>query len=207
MKYYLSSYRFGDRIEDLKRLRGSNKKLGHINNARDWVGVDAERALNTQNDEMEFLNSLGFVSEALNLQDYFNKAATLKEKLNSLGAIWVSGGNTFVLRQAMELSGFDKTFPELQARKDFLYSGYSAGICILSESLQPIDQVDDPNNFPYEGLSQAIYTGLGIFKYSFMPHYDSNHPESEAIDLEIKRCIENKWLFKALKDGEVIIIE
>jgi len=207
MKYYLSSYQFGDHIEDLKRMQGLNKKLGHINNARDWTGADVRRALNTQNDEIGFLNSVGFIPEALNLQDYFYKQAALKEKLNSLGAIWVSGGNTFVLRQAMELSGFDNIFPELQARKDFLYGGYSAGICILSESLQPIDQVDDPNNFPYEDISQAIYTGLGIFNYSFMPHYNSIHPESEAIDLEIKRCIENKWLFKALKDGEVIIIE
>jgi len=40
-----------------------------------------------------------------------------------------------------------------------------------------------------------------------MPHYDSDHPESELIEKEIQRCIDKKWLFKALKDGDVIIIE
>lgn len=207
MKYYLSSYKFGDSVQELKRLQPANKKLGHINNARDWVGADPKRAVAHQLKEMAFLDELGFQSEALDLKTYFGKAEALQEKLNSLGAIWVSGGNTFVLRQAMKLSGFDQFFPTLMARKDFLYGGYSAGICVLSDTLKPIDIVDDPNNFPYQEIHQAIYEGLGVFNYSFMPHYDSDHFESEAIGKEIQRCIDNKWLFKALRDGDVLIIE
>lgn len=207
MKYYLSSYKFGDHAEDLKRLQSSNKKLGHINNSRDWVGADPKRALKHQLEEMNFLDSLGFQSEVLDLKDYFDKEKALQEKLNSLGALWVSGGNTFVLRQAMKLSGFDNLFPALNQQKDFLYGGYSAGICILSDTLKPIDRVDDPHNFPYQGIDKVIYEGLGIFNYSFMPHYDSDHPESAAIEKEIQRCIDNKWVFKALRDGDVLIIE
>lgn len=207
MKYYLSSYKFGDNIQDLKRLQPANKKLGHINNSRDWVGADPKRAVAHQFKEMEFLDELGFQSEALDLKMYFGRAKALKEKLDSLGAIWVSGGNTFVLRQAMKLSGFDQLFPTLMAKKNFLYGGYSAGICVLSNTLKPIDIVDEPNNFPYEGIHEAIYEGLGVFDYSFMPHYDSHHFESEVIGKEIQRCIDNKWLFKALRDGDVLIIE
>lgn len=107
----------------------------------------------------------------------------------------------------MRLSGFDNLISALSERKDFLYGGYSAGICILSTTLKPIDIVDDPNNFPYQGIDKVIYEGLGIFNYSFMPHYDSDHPESADIGKEIQRCIDNKWLFKALRDGDVIIIE
>ena len=153
------------------------------------------------------MNELGFEAESLDLKTYFGKEEALAKKLNSLGAIWVSGGNTFVLRQAMRLSGFDKLFSTLSTRKDFLYGGYSAGICILSETLKPIDMVDDPENFPYQGIDKVIYEGLGIFNYSFMPHYDSDHPESVDIGKEIQRCIDNKWLFKALRDGDVIIKE
>ena len=207
MKYYLSSYKFGNQVADLKRLQSDNKKLGHINNSRDWVGADPKRAMKHQLEEMHFLNQLGFESEILDLKTYFGQEKALKEKLASLGALWVSGGNTFTLRQAMKLSGFDQLFPSLVARKDFLYGGYSAGICILSDTLKPIDEVDDPTDFPYQGINEAIYKGLGVFNYSFMPHYDSNHYESEAIGKEIQRCIDNKWLFKALRDGDVIIIE
>ncbi|MEZ5045147.1 MAG: Type 1 glutamine amidotransferase-like domain-containing protein [Saprospiraceae bacterium] len=207
MNYYLSSHKFGNKIEELKNLIPENNKIGHINNSRDWVGADPERAIKHQREEIEFLNKIGFTAEPLDLKEYFNKNEELKSKLNSLGGIWVSGGNTFVLRMAMKISGFDKIFKELIHRKDYFYGGYSAGICILSDSLKSIEIVDDPNNFPYEGISKPIYEGLGVFNYSFMPHYDSDHFESEAIGKEIQRCIDNKWLFKALRDGDVIIIK
>lgn len=207
MKYYLSSFKFGNNINDLERLKPANNKIGHIVNARDAVGYDSKRAQKHQYEEIDFLNSIGFEAEALDLKNYFGKKEKLQQKLTELGAIWVSGGNTFVLRQAMCLSGFDKLFKELLRREGFLYGGYSAGVCILSETLKSIDQVDDPFNFPYNEISKPIYKGLGVFNYSFMPHYNSDHPESADIDMEIKRCIDNKWLFKALRDGEVIIIE
>ena len=131
----------------------------------------------------------------------------MQTRLDTLGAIWISGGNTFVLRQAMRLSGFDELFESLKARQDFLYGGYSAGICVLSDTLKPIDQVDEPYNFPYSGIDEPIYEGLGVFNYSLMPHYDSDHFESQAVEKEIQRCIDKKWLFKALQDGEVLIIK
>jgi len=84
-------------------------------------------------------------------------------------------------------------------------AGYSAGICVLSSSLRYLEIVDDAHNFPFEAIKQPIFEGLGIFSYALLPHYDSDHPESAAIDQEIQKCIDNKWLFKALRDGEVLI--
>ena len=209
MKFYLSSFSFGNQnaIEKLKVMMPKNTIIGHINNSRDYVGKDPKIAQEAQDEEIEFLNDLGFVAESLNLQDYFNKEQLLREKLKAINGLWISGGNTFVLRQAMRLSGFDNIVEELKNKDDFLYAGYSAGICVLSDSLESISQVDDPNNFPYSGCSKTIWEGLGMFNYSFMPYYDSDHFESEEIGKEIQRCIDKKWLFKALKDGEVIIIE
>ena len=154
------------------------------------MGSDIERARKNQQSEIEFLNEIGFEAEALDLKDYFHQEDKLRKKLDDLGALWVAGGNTFVLRMAMNISGFDNIFLDLMKRDDFLYGGYSAGICVLSKSLKSIDMVDDPNNFPYKEISQPIYEGLGVFEYSFMPHYDSDHFESEAVGKEIQRCIE-----------------
>lgn len=207
MKLYLSSYKFGNHTDTLKTMLPAGSHIGHINNARDWTTADPIRRQNYQNEEIEQLNGFGFNAEPLNLQHYFNKQDELAAKLNSLQGLWVSGGNTFVLRQAMHLSGFDNLFNSLADRKDFLWGGYSAGICILCDSLKYIQNVDNPNDFPYTGCTQAIYEGLNVFHYGLLPHYNSDHFESEAIGKEVQMCIHNKWLFKALRDGEVIIID
>src|SRR5690606_19649258 len=102
---------------------------------------------------------------------------------------------------------FDIIFKDLLRRKDFFWGGYSAGICILCDSLKYIDQVDDANNFPYKEINIPIYEGLGVFNYALLPHYRSDHEESELIEKEVERCIKNKWLFKVLKDGEVFIFD
>jgi dipeptidase E len=205
MNYYLSSYRFGDSTDELKKLIPENNKIGYILNAGDGIGNDLEKVNHRVQEEMDFLDELGFHSELLDLKDYFGKKESLKIKLDGLGGLWICGGNTFVLRQAMKLSGFDELFETLQARNDFLYSGYSAGICILSTNLRPIDRVDEPFSFPYEGIDEPIYEGLGLFEHILLPHYDSDHHESADIEKEVQRCIENQWPFKTLRDGEVII--
>jgi dipeptidase E len=131
----------------------------------------------------------------------------LREKLSRLDGVWVSGGNAFVLRQAMKLSSFDSIFNELKLRGGFLYGGYSAGICVLCDSLKYIQHVDQPNDFPYKDCQEIVWDGLNVFHYGLLPHYDSDHFESEAIGKEVQRCIDQKWLFKALRDGEVLIME
>lgn len=207
MKFYLSSYKFGDESDKLKTLLKQGARIGHLNNSRDWIGVNEKNKNEALKEEMEFLENLGFECEHLDLKDYFGLEENLKEKLKNLDGIWVCGGNTFVLRQAMKLSGFDNIFKQLLKKEDFFWGGYSAGICILSDSLKYIEQVDDANNFPYKEITSTIYEGLGLFNFALLPHYRSEHPESEMIEKEVERCIKNKWLFKALKDGEVIIIE
>ncbi|MBO6183616.1 MAG: Type 1 glutamine amidotransferase-like domain-containing protein [Chryseobacterium sp.] len=205
MKFYLSSYKFGNDYTQILNMLPKGAKIGHINNSRDWLGVNEENKQKALKDEMEFLEILGFQCEHLDLKEYFGREKDLKIKLDSLKGIWVCGGNTFVLRQAMRLSGFDNIFKDLQKDENFFWGGYSAGICILCDSLKYIDYVDDANNFPYIGITEPIYEGLGIFDYALLPHYKSDHEESEMIDKEVERCINNKWLFKALKDGEIII--
>lgn len=207
MQFYLSSYKFGNETEKLQQMLSAGSRIGHINNSRDWTTADPVRREAHRDEEIAYLNSIGFIAEDLDLKNYFGREKKLREKLDELNGIWVSGGNTFVLRQAMRLSGFDNIFSALKQRKGFLWGGYSAGICILCDSLKYIENVDDPKDFPYPGITESIYEGLGVFNYGLLPHYDSNHFESEVIGQEVQNCINNKWLFKALRDGEVLIID
>jgi len=206
VKYYLSSYKFGNQLDQFTSLLPAAAQIGHIHNARDFTAANVEQRAFSQQEEIARLQQLGFGAEALDLKDYFYRQAALRDKLNSLHGVWVSG-NTFVLRQAMHISGFDSVIHELAQRDDFLYAGYSAGICVLSKSLQYLHLVDDPTDFPYPNCSQPLWQGLGLLDYALLPHYDSDHPESEAIGRTVTYCIEQKLLFKALRDGEVLVMD
>jgi dipeptidase E len=53
----------------------------------------------------------------------------------------------------------------------------------------------------------VIWEGLGIIDYVIVPHYKSDHPESEIMEEVVEYLIENKIPYKTLRDGEVIIVE
>lgn len=155
---------------------------------------------------MKNLSNLGIDVEMLDLQGYFGKKKELKKKIDTLGGVWVRGGNVFVLRQAMKLSGFDEIIKNM-GRADFIYGGYSAGICILAPGLKALQQVDKSDIAPYAESREIIWDGLGILDYLILPHYKSAHPESADIDKVVEFCKKNNIPFKTLRDGEVIIIE
>jgi len=206
MKFYLSSYKIGNETDKLKALAPANKKAAYIPNALDY-STDLERRKESEENDMAQLKNVGLDVEQLDLRDYFGKKEDLKKKLDEFGVIWARGGNVFVLRQAMKLSGFDTILKELIDKKaDMLYGGYSAGVCVLAPSLKGMDIVDDVNAKPYED-KETVWEGLNIIDYVIEPHYKSEHPESELVNKEIEYMIDNKILFKALRDGEVITIE
>jgi dipeptidase E len=204
MKYYLSSHEVGNETEKLKTLVPKGK-IGYIPNAKDFTGADPERRAKRSEKDMGSLRKLDLEVEMLNLHDYFGKRDELKKKLEELGAIFISGGNVFVLRQAMKLSGFNEILKEIKDT-NFLYAGYSAAGCVLAPSLKGMDLVD-PLDTPYDEQKEILWDGLGFVDFHFMPHWDSNHPESADIDKEIAYCKENNIPYKAIRDGEVIIIE
>src|SRR3989338_1340673 len=188
MKFYLSSFKLGGKAKELIRLMPKNKKLGYIPNACDYTNVDLKKRNEVNEEDMTELRNLGLEVEFLDLKDYFGKENKLRKKINRLGGVFVRGGNTFILRQAMRLSGFDTIFKELVERNDFLYAGYSAGICVLAPDFKALQVVDDPSDKPYKQLKETIWEGLGYLDYIVLPHYKSNHPESANIDREIEYC-------------------
>lgn len=207
MKFYLSSFKLGDKSNELKRLMPSNKRIVYIPNACDYTNIDWDKKNKWEKQDMQSLEHLGLRVEYLDLKKYFGKIDALRIKINEFGGVFVRGGNTFILRQAMKLSGFDLIFNELLKRKDFVYAGYSAGVCVLAPDFKALQIVDDPTDKPYPKLQDTIWEGLGFFDYIILPHYKSDHPESADIDKEVEFCKKNNISFKTLRDGEVIIIE
>lgn len=208
MKLYLSSFELGRETDKLRELlKQTSGKIGYVPNALDFTGVDLARRQKGITANIADVEQYGATVEIIDLRDYFHKPAELEPKLQSLGGLYVQGGNTFVLRQAMQLSGLDKLLLKMQARDDFVYIAYSAGVCVLTPDLKAYAITDDTNDFPYPEIKEQIWDGLGIINFIFEPHYKSDHPESASTDKEVEYCIENKILFQAYRDGEVLIIE
>jgi dipeptidase E len=181
-------------------------KIGYIPNALDFSGVNTDKKSAHIQADVASLRELELQVEGVDLKNYFNKSDVLRGKLNELGAIFISGGNVFVLRQAMRLSGLDDILQEYRANEAFVYAGYSAAGCVLSPSLKAYAIVDQPDT-PYPESKEIIWEGLGLIDFAFMPHFDSDHPESADIDKEIEYCRQKNIPFQAIRDGEVIILE
>ncbi len=207
MKLYLSSYKIGDHKNVLAdMMEETGKPMGYIPNARDFTTADPLRRKEVTERDLRELADAGIDAEVLDLRKYFGKGNALKIKLSTLGGVWVSGGNTFVLRQAMMLSGFDELLKSL-LKENFVYGGYSAAGCVLSPTLKCYQIVDDPHDYPYEQCKETLWEGLGLIDVAFMPHFDSDHSESADINKEIAYCEQHGIPYKTLRDGEVWIVE
>jgi dipeptidase E len=206
MKLYLSSYGLGNYSKELVKLIGTNKKIAIVGNAGDYFGNKKERKESIKR-QVDSLSNIGLIPQEIDLRKYFGKEKELENKLEKFGAVWIKGGNTFILRKAMKLSGFDKIIKKMIKRDEIVYAGYSAGWCILAPSLQGLEIVDNPKEIPVGYPNEIIWSGLGIINYRACPHYKSEHPESADVDKEVKFYKQNKIPYKVLKDGEVIVVD
>ncbi len=203
MKLYLSSYKFGNKIYFLKKwIEKNDNRIILITSAKDAKKEDDVEKQKIKED-IELLEKIGFKVEVVSLKEYFNRKENLKKLLKDYHTFCVIGGNVFVLRQAMKLSGFDEYIKEISKKEGYLYIGYSAGSCVLSPTLKCLDLVDETIN-PYNNKT-IIYEGLNLIDYVFIPHYKSNHEESKKIDDVIIELEKNKIKYKTLSDGDVII--
>lgn len=204
MKLYLSSFRNGNRTEELLKLLGKGRRTALINNAQDFLSPSDRSS--RRDEEIDRLKSIGLDPIEIDLRLYFGKSKGLKDKLASFDLIWVRGGNCFVLRRAFKQSGADEAITELLAEDKVVYGGYSAGIDMLTPSLHGAELVDESAIVPDGYKPGIIWECLGLLPYAIAPHYKSDHPESAAIDKSIEYLIDNHIPFIALRDGEAIVV-
>ena len=205
MRLYLSSYKVGNKKEELKKwIDEHGNKICLIPNSRDMYPDSERKSSGIQADVNELID-LGFDVTIISLKDYFENKEGLKSRLQEFNAFYVIGGNAFVLRQAMYLSGFDEYLKRIENNPNYLYAGYSAGICVLAKDMHGLEKCDNPTINPY-GID-TIWNGLGYFDYIFLPHYKSNHKETELIDDCVVYCNKHNIKYKTLSDGDVIVEE
>jgi dipeptidase E len=204
MKLYLSSYQLGNEPEKLVALIGENKRVAVICNAIDSLD-GTEREVRVER-ELSALKSLGLQPEELDLRHYFGKLEAIEKKLSEFGTLWIRGGNVFILRKAMALSGFDGVIRRL-LDKGIVYAGYSAASCVAGPTLHGIELCDDINLVPEKYPQETIWEGLHLIDFTVAPHYKSNHPESPLIDKVVDYFEQNRIPYKTLRDGEAIIID
>lgn len=180
------------------------KKVAIIMNAGDIYG-DEMRPIYLAKEVKKF-RDWGFQAEELDLRDYFENPDKLKGTLNQYGAVWVMGGNSFLLRRAMRYSGFDKHILPMVESEAIVYAGFSAGSVVATKTLRGIDIIDDPEQIPPGYSSEVIWEGLGLVNFSIAPHYKSEHPESDMVDKVVDYFEANNMPRKAIRDGQAIIV-
>ena len=133
---------------------------------------------------------------------------TLEHDLAGLAALWVRGGNAFVLRYAMATSGADRLIPRLVADDALVYAGYSAGPCVLAPSLRGLELCDFPGDVRETYGAEPIWEGLGSSTGRSCPHLDSpGHPETELVAQVAERYRREGADFWALRDGQVVVVD
>lgn len=203
MNLYLSSFRLGDETDALRAMAGGGPAKV-IASALDF-SKDVARRQEKIERELADLSGLGIAAEALDLRDYFGKAAELADVLDRVGMLWVMGGNTFVLRQAMRHSGLDDYLHGRRSDASFTYGGYSAGVCVLSPSLEGIHLADEPEAKAEGYDGKVIWEGLGILEDYIVPHYRCDHPESPAMEAVVAFYEALGLEYRTIADGEVIV--
>ena len=204
MKLYLSSYKLGNDTSYLKDwIKENDNKILMISNSRDYKVFDEE-----EKDKLKYnakiLEDVGFKVTLLDLRNYFYDNEKLVDDIKNYNAIYVRGGNVFVLRKAMGLSGFDKYLIDNRENDNILYIGESAGTCVLGKTLRGLDILDEPVNVYNNDL--VTYEGIGLLDFTPVPHYKSEYVGVKMVDDTVKYMEKNNIKYKTIKDGEVIIL-
>ena len=203
MRYYLSSFELGSAAHELRALAPSGA-IAYIPNARDFSRMDVAANRERSKSDMAALEALSLQVSLLDLREHFGDRIGLAEKVGRIGAVFVSGGNTFILRQAMRISGLDEILQGFREKDDFLYAGYSAAACVLAPRLDGYELVD-PVEAPYPQHRDVIWEGLGHVDFRVVPHWRSHHPESAAVETVIDYFQRNDIPCWPIRDGEALL--
>jgi dipeptidase E len=198
MKLYLTSYRIPvpDKLFELAGKTPPEIRTAVIPNAKDYY---SERARAVKLREItEYLAGLSLKSDMVDLREH-QDADVLKKLLSGYDLLWVSGGNTFCLRDEMQKSGFDKIINEL-LDQGLVYAGESAGACVAGKSLKGLESADNP-----EFTESIIWSGLGLVPNFILPHTDT---PLFAADTQVARELhKDDPTLLELRDSQALIID
>ncbi|MBF9069494.1 Type 1 glutamine amidotransferase-like domain-containing protein [Streptacidiphilus fuscans] len=208
MRLYLSSFRVGDHPDRLLGLLpGGPGRIAVIADAMDAAREDVRRAGVAR--EVDALAALGFRPQELDLREFFDRPhAEVERALAPFRAVWVRGGNAFVLRHAMARSGADGVLSARLREDSLVYAGYSAGPCVLAPSLRGLELCDGPQQVTEVWGAEPLWDGLGVLAHAFVPHVDSpGHPETELCAEVAAHYRSTGVPHRTLRDGQVLLVD
>ena len=144
-------------------------------------------------------NDLAQMDYKLVIIDITNESKqTILNTLNSVGVLFVAGGNSFYLLQALKDKDILHELTDF-ARKN-TYIGTSAGACIACPTIDYVKGLDDITQAPH--LND--YTAMNLVNFYILPHYDSKEKYTKLAN-EIEYAYKNRTFIK-LSDNQAIII-
>lgn len=136
-----------------------------------FIDTAAEMYVKAEQDWLQ-IDRRALVSSGFSVSDYslVGKSKTqLKTELADVDVVFVAGGNSFILLEHAQKSGFLELLQE-NAFPNSLYVGSSAGSVIMSGDISAIQFLDD--------RKQANLTsdmGANIYQSLILPHWGSEH--------------------------------
>jgi dipeptidase E len=208
MRLYLSSHKIGDSAGSLLAMLGGvhRARAAIVTNGFDGASQTARDIYrNEVFDPKAVLGSLGIAAEELDLRAYFGDPASLRRRLEQFDLVWVMGGNAFILRRAMRKSRFDSVIADLLEEDNLIYGGDGAGAVVAGPTLRGLELVDDPFDVPQGYDEYLVWAGLGLTRFTIVPHFRSNHPESAGAERLVNYLRARRLPYRALSDGEVVV--
>ena len=126
--------------------------------------------------------------------------ADIQRALQKNDLIYIAGGNTFFLLQALKQSGADRLIRE-EVHKGKPYIGESAGAIAAAPDIAYSSAMDDPGKAP--GLQD--YTGLHLTEWYPVPH--RGNPEYGAAVEQIVAAYASTLDLKVIDDHQALFVE
>ncbi len=205
MRLFLASHDIGVFGEELVKLIGKKQKVLIIPNARDYH-EEHKYIDNVVHAKVKMFAKLGLQAEGLDLRRFFGQQAALADFLetkDSIGMIYSLGGDVFLLRTAMKLSGLDEILRVKLKNDEIVYGGSSAGSMVATTDLSLYERDELlPEDVKKYYNTPAELSGLGLILEVLIPHADD--PTRKWItDLYLERAGSRAVL---LNDADVFIV-
>jgi dipeptidase E len=206
MRLWLASHRIGEDLDELLTMVGPGARVAVVSNAIDFIPAEArESYARTVHDPMAAFRDAGLDAYDLDLRRFFGRPGAIAAELARVGLVWAVGGNAFLLRRAMRQSGFDAVAPDLVRQDRLVYGGWSAGACVAGPHLRGLELMDDPAVLAPGYDPAPVWDGLGLVDICILPHFRSEHPESEAAEAAASFMQANGIAHRTLRDDETLI--
>lgn len=206
MRLFLASHDLGKFGEKLIELLGEKREVLIVPNARDYH-EENKYIDNVVHAKVKMFAELGIKATGLDLKRFFGKTEKLDEYLKSkanVGMIYALGGDVFLLRTAMKLSGMDKIIQEKLKNDEIVYGGSSAGSMVTVTDLRIYERDElSPKEVEKYYNTPAELQGLGLVQGIIIPHADS--PKRDWITKLHQERAGSRAIM--LNDADVLVVD